>query len=68
MTRETPSLRDRGGTDKKSTALEHDVAETIHAGTDHVARCPECGRETLWCDREFLPHRETCPYYEVNRQ
>jgi len=33
-----------------------------------VARCPECGRETLWADRQHLTHRETCPYYEVNRQ
>jgi len=67
MTRETPSLRDRGGTDK-STVLEHDVAETLYAGTDEIARCPECGRETLWADREFLTHARTCPYWEVDRQ
>jgi len=62
-----PSPNGRGGTDK-STVLEHDVAETLYAGTDHIARCPECGRETLWADREFLTHRETCAYWEVNRQ
>jgi hypothetical protein len=68
MTSENSSVPSRSRDDKKSTALEHDVAETIYAGTDHVARCPECGRETLWCDREHLPHRETCPYWEVDRQ
>jgi len=68
MTSENPSPNRRGDTGKKSTALEHDVAETIYAGTDHVARCPECGRETLWCDREFLTHTRECPYWEVERQ
>jgi hypothetical protein len=68
MSGRNPSPEPTGGTDKKSSALEHDVAETIHAGTDEIARCPECGVETLWADREFLTHRETCPYYEVNRQ
>jgi len=67
MKSDNPSPNGRGGTDK-STVLEHDVAETLYAGTDHVARCPECGRETLWADREFLTHRETCAYWEVNRQ
>jgi len=57
-----PSLRDRSGTDINGTAIEHDVAETIHAGTDHVARCPECGREALWSEREHLTHRDECPY------
>jgi hypothetical protein len=68
MTSENSSVPSRSRDDKKSTALEHDTAETLYAGTDHVARCPECDRETLWADREFLTHRETCPYYEVNRQ
>jgi len=63
-----PSPDATGGTDKKNSGVEHDVAETIHAGTDHVARCPECGRETLWVDREHLTHRQDCPYWEVNRQ
>jgi len=68
MTRENPSPNRTGGTDKKSTALEHDVAETIYAGTDEIARCPECGVETLWKKREHLTHTRECPYYEVNRQ
>ena len=57
-----PSPNGRGDTDKKSTALEHDTAETLYAGTDHVARCPECGREALWSEREHLTHRDECPY------
>jgi len=68
MESDNPSVPSRDRDGKKSTALEHDVAETIYAGTDHVARCPECGRECLWADREHLPHRETCPYWEVERQ
>ena len=67
MKSDNPSPNRRGGTDK-STVVEHDTAETLYAGTDHVARCPECGRETLWADRQHLTHREPCPYYEVNRQ
>ena len=64
-----PSPNGRGDTGKKSIGvLNHDTAETLYAGTDHVARCPECGRETLWADREHLTHTRECPYYEVNRQ
>jgi len=68
MESDNPSVPSRDRDGKKSTVVEHDVAETIHAGTDHVARCPECGRETLWADREHLTHTRECPYYEVNRQ
>ena len=67
MKSDNPSPNRRGGTDK-STVLEHDVAETLYAGTDHVARCPECDRETLWADREFLTHADDCPYWEVERR
>jgi len=67
MTRKNSSLSKRSDNGKESTVVK-DTAETLYAGTDHVARCPECGRETLWADREHLTHRETCPYYEVNRQ
>jgi hypothetical protein len=69
MESDNPSVPSRNRDGKKHRGgLEHDTAETIYAGTDHIARCPECGRETLWCDREHLTHRETCPYWEVNRQ
>jgi len=37
-------------------------------GTDEIARCPECGRECLWADREHLTHARECPYWEVERQ
>jgi hypothetical protein len=47
------------GTTQEGTALEHDVVETL-TDYDHVARCPGCGRETLWCDREFLTHTDDC--------
>jgi len=67
MTRKNSSLSKRSDNGKESTVVK-DTAETLYAGTDHVARCPECGRETLWADREFLTHRETCAYWEVNRQ
>ena len=68
MSEPNPSPNGRGDTDKKSTVLNHDTAETLYAGTDHVARCPECGREALWADREHLTHARTCPYWEVERQ
>jgi transposase len=69
MTSENSSVPSRSRDDKKSIGvLNHDTAETLYAGTDHVARCPECGRETLWADREHLTHTRECPYYEVNRQ
>ncbi len=47
-------------TTQEGIALEHDVAETL-TGFDHVARCPSCGRETLWSDREHFTHRDDCP-------
>jgi len=67
MTRKNSSLSKRSDNGKESTVVK-DTAETIYAGTDHVARCPECGRETLWADREHLTHTRACAYYEVNRQ
>ena len=69
MESDNPSVPSRNRDGKKSIGvLNHDTAETLYAGTDHVARCPECGRETLWTDREHLTHTRECPYYEVNRQ
>jgi len=68
MKSDNPSPNRRGDTGKKSTVVEHDTAETLYAGTDEIARCPECGRECLWVDREHLTHTRECPYYEVNRQ
>jgi uncharacterized protein (DUF983 family) len=59
MSKTNPPAIDAGLTEKR-TALEHDVVETIHAGREHVARCPSCGRETLWCEREFLTHADGC--------
>jgi len=63
----SPSSNRRDDTDINGTVVK-DTAETLYAGTDHVARCPECGRETLWADREHLTHTRECPYYEVSRQ
>jgi hypothetical protein len=67
MKSDNPSVpsRDRDG---KKSAVVKDTAETLYAGTDHIAKCPECGRETLWADRAHLTHADECPYDEVNRQ
>ena len=67
MTTDNPSVPSRDRDGKKSTVVK-DTAETLYAGTDHIAKGPECGRETLWCDRENFTHRDECPYYEVARQ
>jgi len=62
MESDNPSVPSRSRDGKKSTVVEHDTAETLYAGTDHVARCPECEREALWHEREHLTHAPDCPY------
>ena len=54
-----PSLPSRSDTDIKGTGLVHDICETL-TGFDHVARCPDCGRESLWAERRFLTHADGC--------
>jgi len=60
MSETSPPADSTAGHGKKNRALEYDVAETLYADVDEIARCPECGRETLWSDREQLPHAEDC--------
>ena len=61
MESKTHALPDQtGGTDIKGTVLEHDIAEPLYGGREEIARCPSCNRETLWCDREHLTHRDDC--------
>ena len=60
MATANPSSCERDGTDINGTVLEHDFAEPLYGPREAIARCPGCGRETLWCDREHLTHADDC--------
>jgi hypothetical protein len=60
MTRRAPVSGQTDATDIKSTGLIHDIVEPLYGPREEIARCPDCGRETLWCDREHLTHAEGC--------